>query len=209
MTGQGRYRDPARKERILIAAADLVAKHGYHSVSMSDIGAAAGIVGSGIYRHFDSKAALLVALLDRVMQRLLHNASQLIADTTDSRAALASLVRDQVAFAIDDRRLVQVYQREIHNLPAEDRRRLRRMQRRYIEQWVQVVTNLRSDSPEEEVRTAVHTAIGAIQSVAFFRSGLPAERLSTILAETAYACLGIAPSSNPSDDRQLTSQYGV
>jgi AcrR family transcriptional regulator len=192
LTSHGRYRDPARKERILIAAANLVAKHGYHSVSMSDIGAAAGIVGSGIYRHFDSKAALLVALLDRVMQRLLHNAAEIAAEAADEQAALASLVRDQVAFAIDDRRLLQVYQREIHNLPAGDGRRLRRMQRRYIEQWVRVVARLRPETPEAEVRTVVHTAIGAIQSVAFFRSELTNEDLSRLLTETARACLGLA-----------------
>jgi AcrR family transcriptional regulator len=46
-----RARDPARKERILAAAADLVARNGCHAVSMGDIGAAAGITGSGTYRN--------------------------------------------------------------------------------------------------------------------------------------------------------------
>jgi AcrR family transcriptional regulator len=193
MTGRGRYRDPARRERILIAAAELVAKHGYHSVSMSDIGTAAGIVGSGVYRHFDSKAALLVALLDRVMQQLLHNAAQIVAETASEQATLAALVSDQVAFAIEDRRLLQVYQREIHNLPAQDGRRLRRMQRRYIEQWVQVVTTLRPESSEAEIRMLVHSAIGAIQSVLFFRSELATADLAALLTDTAHACLGVAP----------------
>ena len=66
MTGAGarpaptpRRRDPERRQRILTAAAGLVAERGYHEVAMSDIGAAAGIVGSGIYRHFDGKSAVL------------------------------------------------------------------------------------------------------------------------------------------------------
>lgn len=67
-----RTRDPARKERILAAAADLVARHGYHAVSMADIGAVAGITGAGIYRHFDSKSAVLVALFDRVIDGLVR-----------------------------------------------------------------------------------------------------------------------------------------
>jgi AcrR family transcriptional regulator len=67
MTETVRTRDPARKERILAAAADLVASSGYHAVSMADIGAAAGITGSGIYRHFASKSALLVALFDQAI----------------------------------------------------------------------------------------------------------------------------------------------
>ena len=47
-----RRRDPDRQERILAAAAELAAGRGYHAVGLADIGAQAGIVGSGIYRHF-------------------------------------------------------------------------------------------------------------------------------------------------------------
>lgn len=60
-----RRRDPDRAERILAAAARLIASRGFHGVGMAEIGAEAGIVGSGIYRHFPSKEAILVALLDR------------------------------------------------------------------------------------------------------------------------------------------------
>jgi AcrR family transcriptional regulator len=42
-----RARDPERREKILRAAAELFAGRGYHAVSVADIGAAAGIVGSG------------------------------------------------------------------------------------------------------------------------------------------------------------------
>ncbi len=190
VSGPGRQRDPARKERILDAAAELVGRRGYHSVSMAEIGAAAGIVGSGIYRHFDSKAAVLVALLDRGMQRLLVSASRVVLDATDDRDALARLVREQIAFAVDDRRVVQVYQREFHNLPEADRRRLRRLQRHYVEEWVHVLGGLRPELPDAEARITVHAAIGAIQSVAYFHSGLPRERLVVLLAGTAHACLG-------------------
>src|ERR1700760_2846810 len=53
-----RVRDPDRKQRILAAAAALGARRGFHAISMADIGAEAGIVGSGIYRHFGSKTSV-------------------------------------------------------------------------------------------------------------------------------------------------------
>src|SRR4051794_41975786 len=71
-----RTRDPDRRERILRAAAELVAERGFHAVSMADIGAASGIVGSGVYRHFESKSAVLLALLDEGMERLLAGAAE-------------------------------------------------------------------------------------------------------------------------------------
>lgn len=86
-----------------------------------------------------------------------------------------------------------VYHREIHNLPAEDRRRLRRLQRHYLEDWVHVLAPLRRDLADGELRLAVHAAIGAIQSTLFFRSGLAPERLAELLDAMAHACLGVIP----------------
>jgi AcrR family transcriptional regulator len=185
--------DPGRRERILAAAASLGAARGFHTVGMADIGAEAGIVGSGIYRHFDSKDAILVALLDRVMARLQDGAATILADPGEDHEHLSALVRDHIAVSIEDRSILAVYHREIHNLPAEDRRRLRRLQRHYVEEWVHVLAPLRRDLADGEVRLAVHAAIGAIQSTLFFRSGLPAERLTALLDEMTHACLGVAP----------------
>lgn len=190
MTAEGtRVRDPGRRDKILEAAAELVARRGYHAVSLADIGAAAGIVGSGIYRHFGSKSAILDALLDQAMDRLVGNAARALASGATDEQVLAALVADQVAFAVDDRRLVQLYQREIHTLPEADRRRLRRRQRHYIEEWVHVLAGVRPGTTDGEARARVHAAIGAIQSVASYNSGLPRDELVRLLTGIAQACL--------------------
>ena len=186
-----RVRDPARKERILAAAADLVARNGYHAVSMTDIGTAAGITGSGIYRHFDGKSAVLVALFDRAIDRLLDDERLIVQEIGDLREALHRLVRGQVEFVVVDRKLAQVYHNEINNLPEEDRRRLRRKQRLYLEEWVHLLDELRDDLGDTEARAIVHAAIGAIQSSLFHNSGLPDDRLRALLTDAAWAVLGI------------------
>ncbi|NMI00762.1 TetR/AcrR family transcriptional regulator [Pseudonocardia acidicola] len=196
-----RQRDPERKARILAAAAELTARRGFHAVAMADIGAEAGIVGSGIYRHFDSKDAILVALLDQVMDRLQTRAATIVSTAPNDRAALSALVRDHIHVAVQDRNVLAVYHREIHNLPEEDRRRLRRKQRHYIEEWVHVLAPLRRDLADGEIRLAVHAAIGAIQSTLFFRSGLSTERLAGLLDAVAHACLGVTP--EPTDRSEL------
>lgn len=188
---QGRPRNPARKERIIAAAADLVATRGYHAVGMADIGAASGITGSAIYRHFESKSAVLVALFDRVIDELASRASRIVQESPDERHALTLLVRDQVSYAFANRELLQVYMREIHNLPDDDRRRLRRKQRLYLEEWVHVLVELRPGLVDADARALVHAAIGAIQSVLNYRSGLPDERLAELTTTAAHACLGV------------------
>lgn len=196
-----RFRDPARKERILDAAAELVARHGYHAVGMADIGAQAGIVGSGIYRHFDSKAAVLGALLEQVMDTLQRNAVAISARAGTHRHALSSLIRDHIRVATEDRHLLQVYQREQQNLPEDDREVLRTKQRRYIEQWVRVLTPLRGDLDEGEIRLAVHATIGGIQSILFYTSALPERRLFALLDEMTHAGLGVVPHPETVDPR--------
>jgi AcrR family transcriptional regulator len=184
-------RDPGRRERILTAAAELAARRGFHTIGMADIGAEAGIVGSGVYRHFGSKDAILVALLDRVMDRLQQGAARILASAPDDAAALSALVDDHIRVAIEDRTVLAVYHREVHTLPEEDRRRLRRLQRHYVEEWVHALAPLRPDLADGELRVTVHAAIGAIQSTLFFRSGLDPERLAELLGGMARSCLGV------------------
>jgi AcrR family transcriptional regulator len=190
-----RTRDPARKQRILAAAADLFARNGFHSVSMEDIGEVVGITASAIYRHYDSKTAVLVAMFDRVIDQLLSEGQQLVADPqADPREALTRLIDGQIGFVVDDRDVAQVYFREIANLPEADRRNLRRKQRLYLEEWVHLLTELRGDLDDNAARTLVHCAIGAIQSTLQHSAGLPEDRQRELLRRSALAVLIAEPS---------------
>ncbi len=185
-----------------MAAAALGAQRGFDAISLADIGAEAGIVGSGVYRHFDSKTAILVAMADRVMDRLMTRAAGIIAASAGERECLSRLVRDHIEVALTHRDALAVYHREVRTLPEDERRRLSRLQRHYIEEWVHLLAPLRPDLADGEVRLAVHAAIGAIQSTLFFRSGLADERLTELMAVMAHGCLGITPS--PESELSLT-----
>ena len=176
-----------------MAAAALGAERGFDAISMADIGAEAGIVGSGVYRHFGSKTAILVAMADRVMDRLTTRAVEIIVASPGDRECLSRLVRDHIEVALTHHDALAVYHREVRTLPEEERRRLSRWQRHYIEEWVHVLAPLRPDLADGEVRLAVHAAIGAIQSTLFFRSGLARERLTELVEVMAHGCLGTTP----------------
>jgi DNA phosphorothioation-dependent restriction protein DptG len=166
-----------------------VARKGFHAVSIAEIGAAAGITGSGVYRHFNSKSAVLVALFDRVIDDLLREEHQILSTTDDLGQALDQLIAGQIEFVVGERELAQVYYNEINNLPEEDRRRLRRKQRLYLEEWVHLVSELRNDLSDSDARTVVHAAIGAIQSPLFHNTGLQKDRLRALLADAARSII--------------------
>lgn len=69
-TTASRLSADARREQLLEVAIDAFAKSGYHSTSMNDVAAAAGVTKPVLYQHFDSKRALYVALLDDVGDRI-------------------------------------------------------------------------------------------------------------------------------------------
>ena len=153
-----------------------MAERGFHAVGIVDIGAAAGVSGSAIYRHFRNKQELLVALIERVVDELLSGARGVVDGAVDAGAALDALVHAHVAFALRDRAIIKVYSQEIDQLPEADRRRLRRQQHVYAEIWTDVVAELQPDHSEDEAAAAVHAVFGLLNSVADFTSRVDDER---------------------------------
>ncbi len=135
---------------------------------------------------------MLVALFDEIIDDLLRDEKLILDTTSDLAEALDKLIAGQVEFVVGKRILAQVYHNEINNLPEEDRRRLRRKQRLYLEEWVHLINEMRSDLSDVDSRTLVHAAIGAIQSALFHSAGLAEDRLRVLLADSARAVLGTA-----------------
>jgi AcrR family transcriptional regulator len=61
-----------RRDQILETAAELFAAKGFHGVSVGEIGKACGISGPALYKHFESKDAVLAAMLVGISERLLE-----------------------------------------------------------------------------------------------------------------------------------------
>src|SRR5438128_9902307 len=92
----------SRREQILAAAAELFARHGFHGVGIDDIGAAVGISGPALYRHFRSKDAMLGEMLGSVSEHLLAEGQATVEAADDPDKALLQLVRFHVDFALDN-----------------------------------------------------------------------------------------------------------
>ena len=178
-----------RRELLLAAAADLFAAKGYHAVGIDDIGAAAGITGPGVYRHFAGKQALLEALCDRAMGRMLDGARRTRAQHDDPAQALQALVDLHVAFAVDERALLGVWVREQRALSDDVRRSLRRRQRAYEQVWRGPAAALRSELSPQEAAVVVVAALALLNATAVADVDVPAERLKALLRRTALAAL--------------------
>ena len=153
-----------RRSQLLNAAEALMAERGYPAVRLEDIGAAAGVSGPAIYRHFPSKESLLVELLVGISTRLLEGAQSVLADTPDARTALDRLIDFHLDFALGEPDLIRIQDRDLSSLPAAAQRQVRRAQRRYVETWVEVLRELDPRLREDDARVMAHAAFGLLNS---------------------------------------------
>src|SRR3954454_10997359 len=101
-----------RRQQIIDTAADLFAAHGFHGVSVNDIGAACGISGPALYKHFPSKQALLAASLTEISETLRDVGRQRVDEAADAQGALAALIDWHIDFALTHPSLIVIQDRE-------------------------------------------------------------------------------------------------
>lgn len=162
-TGLTRLRR-SRRDQILNKAIRLIDERGYQSVTMADIGEAAGIVASGVYRHFPSKSDILAAAMNRGAQRLRDRADQALDQARTPDEALESLLRAHIDTVSEGIRLVGLLTHERDQLPDKERTALRRMQADYLDIWVQVLGEVHPGCEPSELRVVIH----AVHSMIYF-----------------------------------------
>ena len=140
------------------------ARHGFNRVSLEDLGAAAGVSGPAVYRHFPGKQAVLADLLLTVSRELLEGGRRVAAETGDPLEALRRLVRFQVDFALGKPDVIRVQDRDFSNLTPQDQSEVRALQRSYVEVWVEVLARLHPSIDAAELRMRAHATFGLINS---------------------------------------------
>ena len=83
----------SRRDAMLDAAAKLFSTRGYVDTGIDDIGEAVGVTGPAVYRHFESKEALLIAVLDRAVEHSTAIVPRVRAEATSPDDALRSARR--------------------------------------------------------------------------------------------------------------------
>ncbi|MCH6229492.1 TetR/AcrR family transcriptional regulator [Microbacterium sp. CFH 31415] len=167
MTSGVTERDRAKADRqasILHEAARLFAERGFSGVSLEDLGAAVGVSGPALYRHFANKQALLGAILIGVSERLLAGGRRVIDDGGTPPAQLEAIIAFHVDFALSDADVIRVQDRDLASLADDDRHTVRRLQREYVEVWIGILSALHPDRTVAELRVRAHACFGLINS---------------------------------------------
>ena len=180
-----------RRLQILAAASQLFAEHGFRSISIEDLGAAVGVSGPAIYRHFPGKEAILAELLVGVSQRLLDGGTIEATHPGSPGEALRRLIRFHTDFALRDRNLIRIQDRDLTQLSRDDQHLVRRLQRSYVDVWVASLVNFDPTLSPSAARTKVHAAFGLLNSTPYSAAERDGEMTRTILEQmTIMALMG-------------------
>lgn len=191
MTQSAGVASRGRREQILSTAATLFARRGFHGVSVVDIGAACGVSGPALYKHFASKDQILAEMLVSISAQLLDVGRARVLEASGPAEAVRRLVGWHVSFALQHQALIVVQDRDFSSLPDEARTQVRAVQRAYVDLWADQLRLLDPALSVDAAHARAHAAFGLINSTP--RSGLlPAPQMAVLLAEMALCALGVA-----------------
>lgn len=178
-----------RRSALLHSAAALFAERGFERVSLEDLGAAVGVSGPAVYRHFANKQAVLAALLIDVSRELVAGADSVIASSADAASTLRSLIAFHVDFALSNADVIVVQDRDLDSLGTPDRDVVRSLQRGYIEAWVGVLATIHPATSTAELRIRARATFGLINSTPHSARTSPKAAVRTLLESMALAAI--------------------
>ena len=118
---------------VVAAAAREFARRGYHATSIEDLLAATGLTRGGLYHYIEGKDDLLIAICDELLEPLLEQAREIVAEDGSPVEQLRQLVGAWVAHVVEHRDHMLVFTQERQAIESQPRWRRVRSQRKAFE----------------------------------------------------------------------------
>lgn len=188
MTAEPLLSDRTRRREIILAAAlELFAVRGFDGTSLEEIGAAAGVTGPAIYRHFSNKQHILDEIVAASERLAAANVKMVVERETSARQKLVALVEHLVDWVGDEPDLVTVVLHDRDRLSDKARREFARVQHEYTDSVVEVIQQERPTIDVEEARVMVRLALGTAVSARVFVG--PLDHSRRVMDGAAGSCL--------------------
>jgi len=124
--------DQNTRDQILTVASNLFSLHGYFGTTTREIAQAVGVRQPSLFHHFESKAAIMEALLEYDLARSVPERERIARSTESAAARLYRYLFDEVTHIAGSRyNLAGVYTQEVRASPEFEKwhRRRRRLHR--------------------------------------------------------------------------------
>lgn len=163
-----------RRRQILDAASEAFYEKGFHGVGVDELGRRAGLRGPTLYRSFSGKDEILATLLNEALDELLGATLPVL---PDPHLDLERALRHHLRFAVDNRHLVSLYQRDVQAIVEPWKAPFDARRERYTRGWESLLSAAHPGQPPALVSAATQACLGMVFSVAQWphraREGVP------------------------------------
>jgi AcrR family transcriptional regulator len=170
------------REAIMTAAAELFRDRGFRETSLSDIGAAAGVSGPAIYRYFKSKGELLSVLIEEAAIVWRGTVDEVLNEDRPPQDTLERLIDAAITLQLRNGNLRDVFNKEYRSLDDDARRRVARIERVRMAEWVHLLSEVRPGLSDQEARAAVTMVDGMLRSITSL-GDMDQEQLATVMKD--------------------------
>jgi AcrR family transcriptional regulator len=166
----------------MAAATELFRTRGFRETSLGDIGAAAGVSGPAIYRYFKSKGELLSVLIEEAAVLWRETVDQVLNEELPPLVTLEHLIDAAVVLQLRNGNLRDVFVKEYRSLDDDARRRVARIERVRMAEWVHLLCEVRPGLSDEQARAAVTMVDGMLRSITSV-TGMDGQELARVMKD--------------------------
>ncbi|MDI3316985.1 MAG: TetR/AcrR family transcriptional regulator [Bacillota bacterium] len=183
-----------RYQGILRAAAQIIARRGYHGARISDIAREAGVADGTVYLYFANKEDVLIAVFREGIGGYLRHLDEQLAGAPDAREELRRLVVSHLGYLGSHREFAQVTQIELRQSDGKIRRAIDAIMDPYFRRIDRIVERGRQEGlflPDVDRRVARRMIFGTLDQcvTSWVMSRHPYE-LASIAPEVTRLLLG-------------------
>ena len=177
---------------------------------MADIAQATNVGPSALYRHFPSKAHLLVAAIQNGLKPFTMALSEAEEAQFDPSSRLAMALRGLASAAIGHRTLGVLWQRDARNLTDDDQRELRLELRSLADGLARLIRAARPGLAAAHADALAWCAMGVIVSLSFHSLELPRPEFDDVMvAIVSRVCAAMVVTADSADPRRRTQAPGT
>jgi TetR/AcrR family transcriptional regulator, cholesterol catabolism regulator len=148
----------SRREEILSVAADLFAKQGYATTTLSDLATAVNIAKATLFHYFPTKEIILYELYSGAMEMALERITAVRGRHQDPLDELRAMLREHALLIMQNRSLFRIFFGEEPALEPEHLQNVRAQQVQYLNL---VATRVRALQQDGRISAAVHARVAA------------------------------------------------
>ena len=138
--------------------------------------------GPAIYRYFNSKGELLSVLIEEAAITWRETVDDVLNEDTPPMVTLERLIDAAIVLQLSNGNLRDVFVKEYRSLDDEARRRVARIERVRMAEWVHLLCEVQPGLTDKEARAAVTMVDGMLRSITSL-SGIDQEQLARVMKD--------------------------